>query len=246
MADLIDNVLIIDTETNGIDIEKNQVIEVGAILYSVRYQTILQQISFLLPATSNDMEKVNHIFLCALQETTFNLSLPFWNLFQNMGKLCDYVIAHNAEFDKKWFCDDGRLPSLTKYNDKPLEWLCTQDDFVFPRQYKNRMSLVDLAITHGIGISTAHRALDDCRLIAELFNRADDLQGLFEQALLPRFDCIAKVSYDDRELAKQAGFRWKAATKTWERRAKQSEIDSFPFPVTIVTADEPDYATIDF
>lgn len=246
MADLINNVLLIDTETNGIDIETNQVIEIGAILYSVRYQTILQQISFLLPAKSNDMEKVNHIPIRSLVQLDYGSLLPLWNILHNMAELSNYAIAHNVEFDKKWFCDDGRLPTLIGYDDKPLRWLCTQDDFVFPRQYKSRMSLVDLVIAHGIGVSTAHRALDDCRLIAELFNRADDLQGLFDQALLPRFDCIAKVSYDDRELAKQAGFRWKAATKTWERRAKQSEIDSFPFPVTIVTENIDDYATIEF
>lgn len=243
MGKIINNVLIIDTETNGIDIEKNQVIEVGAILYSVRYQTILQQISFLLPEMSNNMHKINNIPLNALIETSHDLSL-FWRILHNMSELSNYVIVHNVEFHKKWFCDDGRLPTLIGFNDEPLRWLCTQEDFVFPRQYKSRMSLVDLAIAHGIGVSTAHRALDDCRLIAELFNRGDDLQGLFEQALLPRLDCIAQVSYDDRELAKQAGFRWKAATKTWERRAKQSEIDSFPFLVHVVTDDENDYVTM--
>ena len=60
------NLLIIDTETNGIDPNQNSVIEIGAILYSCNYQTTLAQLSFLLYATDNAAEAINHISVEAL------------------------------------------------------------------------------------------------------------------------------------------------------------------------------------
>ena len=41
------NLLIIDTETTGIDPTVDRVIEIGAILYSVNCKTTLAQLSFL-------------------------------------------------------------------------------------------------------------------------------------------------------------------------------------------------------
>jgi hypothetical protein len=47
---VINQVLIIDTETTALETDQGQVIEVGAILYSVKHQTPLQQVATLLPA----------------------------------------------------------------------------------------------------------------------------------------------------------------------------------------------------
>lgn len=45
---MLEQVLIIDTETTGLEPENGQVIEIGAILYSVSHQTTIQQVSVLL------------------------------------------------------------------------------------------------------------------------------------------------------------------------------------------------------
>lgn len=47
----------------------------------------------------------------------------------------------------------------------------------------------------------------------------------------PRNTYAKAVSYDDREQAKAAGFRWDPTTKQWSRRCSQSEIDGLPFAV---------------
>jgi DNA polymerase-3 subunit epsilon len=55
---MINRVLIVDTETTGLAPHSSQVIEIGAILYSVRHQTTLQQMSILLPAKDNPRKKL--------------------------------------------------------------------------------------------------------------------------------------------------------------------------------------------
>ena len=117
----------------------------------------------------------------------------------------------------------------TAWHSKP--WACTKYDFTWPRQTREGESLVNLALEHGIGVASAHRALTDCQLIAALFDRMDDLQGMFARAMRPKGVFRALVSYDDREQAKSAGFRWDGATKQWTRRMAIEDAQALPFKV---------------
>ncbi|NJL65175.1 MAG: 3'-5' exonuclease [Methylacidiphilales bacterium] len=231
---MIENILIVDTETTALEVEQGQVIEVGAILYSVKHQTPIQQISTLLPATQNPAVNINHISLEILLDISVETAEAGIKTIARMAKMADFIVAHNAEFDKKWF---GRkngeiiLPKLLNSQGEELRWICTCDDFEFPKQTRPRSSLVDLVLAHGIGVYANHRALTDCQLIAALFDVMEDLQGLFIQATRPKARCIALVSYQERDLAKQAGFKWFPETKTWERIIAAEDINSLPFPV---------------
>ena len=44
-----ENILILDTETSGLDNEKDDCLEVGSILFNVKNRSVLAQQSFLLP-----------------------------------------------------------------------------------------------------------------------------------------------------------------------------------------------------
>ena len=45
----IEKILILDTETTGLDENKDEVIEVGCILFDVSHKCVLSQVSFLFP-----------------------------------------------------------------------------------------------------------------------------------------------------------------------------------------------------
>ena len=73
--------------------------------------------------------------------------------------------------------------------------------------------------------------------------RDPDLELHLAEGLEPRRLVVARVSYDQREQAKAAGFRWDPATKEWRRRCSQSEIEGLPFPVRqAATGTEPECA----
>ncbi|MGD1874308.1 MAG: 3'-5' exonuclease [Mastigocoleus sp.] len=244
---MVENVLIVDTETTALEPELGQVIEVGAILYSVKYQTIIQQVATLLPAQNNPAQSINRIDVAPLleiDEKTANIGLQ---MIVEMAKKSEFAmvhghppsaIAHNAEFDKKWFgiprTGEIELPVLVDGGGKPLRWLCTCDDFEFPNQIRQRMSLVDLALAHGIGVYANHRALTDCQLIAWLFDVMEDLQGMFVRAARVKGRYIALVSFEDRGLAKEAGFRWFPKTKTWERVMAKEDVEGLGFGVKLI------------
>ncbi|MEL6384304.1 MAG: 3'-5' exonuclease [Cyanobacteria bacterium J06626_18] len=154
--------LIIDTETTGTDPTQDTVIEIGAILYSVSCQTALSHLSFLLHAAQNAAEPINRIpptALIALPQVLQHKSL---SLLQELALAADYVVAHNAEFDIQWF-DDQQLPILRGPDQQALQWLCSMADMTWPKQTRPGESLITLALNHGIGVSSAHRALTDCQ-----------------------------------------------------------------------------------
>ena len=56
-----ENILILDTETTGLDNENDECLEVGSILFNVKSRSVLAQQSFLLPVENNNAEKINNI-----------------------------------------------------------------------------------------------------------------------------------------------------------------------------------------
>ena len=59
----IEKVLILDTETTGLDENKDEVIEIGCILFDVSFKCVLSQVSFLFPVNKNEAEHVNGLSL---------------------------------------------------------------------------------------------------------------------------------------------------------------------------------------
>jgi DNA polymerase-3 subunit epsilon len=111
------------------------------------------------------------------------------------------------------------------------------DDIRWPaeRQLRSRPSVRDLALAYGVPVWAAHRALSDCIYIAEVFARCDDLEQLLERGLEPRQLMRARVSFDERHLAKAAGFRWNDPFKgAWTRRLSAREVAELEFPVAPV------------
>jgi DNA polymerase-3 subunit epsilon len=138
-----------------------------------------------------------------------------------MADCADAIVAHNAAFDRAWI--DPLLPTA-------LPWICTCEGIRWPGLRLNP-SLTDLALAYDVPVWAAHRALTDCIYLAQVFERDGNLRQHIAEGLEPRRLVIAKVSYDDREQAKTAGFRWDPAARQWSRRCSASEISALPFPV---------------
>ena len=220
--------LIIDTETTGLDPQLDHCLEVGVILFDVPSRQLLAQQSFLLPVETNAAEAINRIPAAAT-----NLPQPWrpaLSYLQSLLDAADVLVAHNAAFDRQWF-GRGHLPAT----DKP--WLCSMEDMRWPaeRLLRSRPSVRDLALAYEIPVWAAHRALTDCIYLAEVFRRCDELEQLVLRGLEPRQLMRAQVSYDDRHLARDAGFRWNEPVKgAWARRLSEREARDLDFPVVPV------------
>ena len=224
-SDSPSTLLIIDTETTGLDPAEDACLEVGAILFDVPSRQVLAQQSFLLPVKSNAAESINRI--PANATTLPQPWRPALVYFQSLLDAADVLVAHNAAFDSQWF-GHGHLPEVTK------PWLCSMDDMRWPeeKQLRPRPSVRDLALAYEIPVWAAHRALTDCIYLAEVFRRCEDLEQRLAQGLEPRHLFKAIVSYDQRHLARDAGFRWNdPVAGAWTRRLSDREAASLSFAV---------------
>lgn len=220
--------LILDTETTGLSPAEHRCIEVGAVLFSVRDRSVLSQVSFLMPCTSNAAEAVNGIAPALTQRPQpWQAGLA---CFEAMVEAADVLLAHNAAFDQQWF-GLGSLPALSK------PWLCSMEDIRWPqeRQLRSTPSVRDLALAYGVPVWAAHRALTDCIYLAQVFERCEDLEDLLLQAMEPRHLYRARLSYEERHKAREAGFRWnQPVSGAWSRRLSEREVALLPFPVVPV------------
>ena len=224
----IESVLILDTETTGLDENNDNVIEIGCILFNVPHKSVLSQLSFLLPAENNDAEFINGIPV-----DVTNIMQPWKEGIQYFLKLiesCDFIIAHNASFDKKWF-GMGNLPFIDK------KWICSLDDinWSFKKNIKSRPSVADLALGFNIPVWNLHRALSDCYYISEVFKKIDNLEDILIKATEPKYLYKAIVSYEDRSLAKNAGFKWNSPIHgAWTKKLSETEATELDFKVEIL------------
>jgi DNA polymerase-3 subunit epsilon len=224
---MIRRALLIDTETTSLDPKDGRVIEIGAVVYSLTSRTTLAQFSGLLPADSNAAENINRIPTAALAEVKEldDSASPLKTTLSMLRSWCDVIVAHHADFDRQWF----RGPWLEK------PWLCTKYDFSWPMQSREGESLINLALQHGIGVSSAHRALTDCQLLAALFDRMSyygrDLQEMFAYAMRPKAIFQGLQPRDQNDAAKAAGFKWNPESKTWTRRLAIEDAAALPFKV---------------
>ena len=224
----VEKILIVDTETTGLDENSEEVIEIGCILFHVSSKSVLSQASFLLPVNENKAEYINGI-----PQEVSNISQPWekgLDFFLSLVDSCDLIVAHNAEFDKKWF-GKGKLPHLSK------KWLCSLEDinWSFKKSLKSRPSVSDLALSFEIPVWNLHRALSDCYYLSEVFKKCENLEDLLMKAKEPRYLYKAIVSYEDRTLAKNAGFRWNSPIQgAWTRKLSENEAVKLDFEVQIL------------
>lgn len=223
-----DRLLILDTETTALRPDDGQCIEVGAVLFAVAGRSVLSQVSFLLPCDSNPARPINGIDPeLSRQRQPWRAGLA---LLLELAGAADAALAHNAAFDRQWF-GRGLLPALD------LPWICSMDDIRWPaeRQLRSSPSVRDLALAYGVPVWAAHRALTDCIYLAQVFERCAELEALLLAALEPRQLYRARVSYGDRQLAREAGFRWnEPVAGAWSRRLSTREVEALPFPVELV------------
>lgn len=218
------NILILDTETTGLNPKNEHLLEIAAILWSVEHRFILMQVSTLIcyeQVINNPAYPINGIPSEVLS-LNFNYKQGLTTINQ-MSLSTTYICAHNAKFDKS-FCKN--VVGL----DLPIEnWIDTQD-IIYPKsQYCKSTSLNSLAIAHGIPIVDSHRALDDCKVLTKLLSLVPDLEAQLSKANRPK---VLVRSLEERPgtLSRQHGFRWNSVIPSaWSKYMPEEDIELLPF-----------------
>lgn len=224
-------VLILDTETTGLDASKEKIIELALLKVQVDLDTglpvgeitvydELEDPGIPIPKEIEKITGINSAMVAGkrLDETRIAALMDG----------VDLVIAHNAGFDRPFV--ESRLPHFSQ-----LAWACSFADISWKDQGRSSAKLESLAQALGY-FYDAHRAEMDCHALLAVLAAAlpvtpapiaadlvtpssTGLTWLIGKAQHPTYRLQAtNAPFDAKDKLKARGYRWNADQKVWHTR----------------------------
>ena len=223
--------VVLDTETTGLDANKDRIIELALLLVDVDVKTglplqvlevydELEDPGFPIPPDALRVTGITDAMVAGkrldearIAELTAGVSL---------------VIAHNARFDRGFI--EKRLPAFAS-----LPWCCSVNEIDWVAQGRGSAKLEFLA--HEMGwFYDAHRAEMDCHALLAVLaaplpsGHAGEtgLGRLLSASRLHSFKVSATGSpFESKDALRTRGYRWDAERKVWHTQvASQADLDT--------------------
>lgn len=230
-----------DFEATGVDPRKDRITELCAIFYDTDSREKVEKHHYLhdetYPPIPEEITKLTQITEELLRAHGRSPAQVLPRLATSMARV-DAVVFHNGtRYDKVLF-----EAECARYGVEvpPIVWIDTMVDLPYPPYMKSR-KLSHLAIDHGIPVNPTelHGARADANLLRQIFlsYQVDEVLSLVKSPLMV---LLAQVSFQDKEKAKERGFRWQEAgekvfPKTWVKLIREchfeKEAANCPFPV---------------
>ncbi len=209
-------VLGLDFETTGLDEKQDVVTEIGAVLWNWQTKMPMLIMNELVTLPKGKMIPDSVVDLNGITEEMIGeFGLDDFTAFKKlneMGDVADYVMAHNAEFDKKFYISSmGKIKIRPSLVDKT--WIDSVSDVEYPRNITTR-KLTHIAAEHGFVNPFAHRAVFDVLTMFSVVKNYD-IEDIVRNACDEKYELRAAVSFDDRQKAKDKGFYWNPQGRVW-------------------------------
>ena len=228
-------ILGIDFETEGLLPEKHKITEVGMCLYDTDAKAPVRISGFLVKGALVTAEISRITGITQGMIDTYGVS-PEAGLqaIYGLAQQADFLCGHNLKFDLSFLNAEAKRQNRSLV---ALPGIDTRTDLPREAYTKGKSaSLRYLAADHGFCYD-AHRAVNDVLATLKLLAMYD-IDIVIQRSQIPNVEVRAVVSFDDRLLAKELGFYWRAELKQWRKPMKQDEVqalkDSAPFPVVLV------------
>jgi DNA polymerase III epsilon subunit family exonuclease len=160
--------VVVDLETTGLDSEKHEIIEIGAVRVN-RDSDVHDTFQVLVKPKRKISKKITEI----TSITQDMLEKDGQSLDSAMSEFVAFIgdnrlVSFNAEFDMAFLQNASSQFGLTLEN--PTSWALKMARRAWPGRKSYR--LVDLAKAGGLSVVGAHRALHDCRLTITVYTAA--------------------------------------------------------------------------
>jgi DNA polymerase-3 subunit epsilon len=213
-------VLVLDTETTGLDHSRDKIIELAMLQVDVDTTTGLPVGDVVVYDGLEDpgmpISKEIQAITGISSEMVLGHHLDDARIASMLAG-ADLVIAHNAGFDRP-FCE-ARIPQFAQ-----LRWGCSFVDIDWKKEGYGSAKLEYLALEKG-WFYEAHRAEVDCHaLLAVLTEQLEKssqsgLAKIIALSRLPTFRLQAtNAPFEAKDLLKARAYRWNAEQKVWHTR----------------------------
>lgn len=221
-------VLVIDVETNGLDCQKNHIIELGYVKLEISKKTglvqkVLSKYSCLQEIT--EPLSVNIIKITGITDEDLKGQSIDWNLLNEDVKDVDFCVAHNSNFDRPFV--ESKIKNL-----RDKKWLCSYndiswDDWDFPK--KSQEALCEYHGFYFVG----HRAVNDVEALSELLQKTNPNEDkTYFLSLIEKMNSIEHLvvarntPFESRIVLKECNFLWEPNHKFWYKYiGNKNELD---------------------
>ncbi|MBP0582156.1 3'-5' exonuclease [Labrys sp. LIt4] len=223
--------VIVDTETTGLDHEKNEIIELGmvAVTYDPAGQVgdvvgifnALRQPREPIPPEITRLTGITDAMVAGKTISTAEV--------EAFIEPADLVIAHNARFDRP-FCERF-TPGFA-----PKPWACSNVEIAWSDRGFEGTKLGYLLGQSGY-FHNGHRAVDDCHALLEVLARPNGPGGTAPFAELLKASERARIRisatnspFDMKERLKARGYRWNDGSngqpKSWWTEVDEADAEA--------------------
>tara|TARA_Y100000815_G_scaffold270541_1_gene295401 strand:- start:1256 stop:2110 length:855 start_codon:yes stop_codon:yes gene_type:complete len=244
-SDQLRYAMIVDTETTGLDLKADEVIELGFVLVGYHSENLNH-----IAALGNEIREPGRRIPEEVQRLTGITPEMVRGKRLSARKvlgalsLANIVIAHNAAFDRP-MCE--RL--LPEFSEKP--WACSLTEIPWARYGFESAKLKHLLFDSGYFFD-GHRALDDCaalKCLLELRSPSGStfFSELIERAREPSYLFRVQAPYELRQRMRELGYRWsRFETRTGGVWKKAVFHEAFNTEREIISGLKRDGATFDY
>lgn len=216
---------IIDTETTGLDHQKDEIIEIAIRkwMYHKKEHYLIKPVEFYAELNEPQNVEISQIITDITgitKEDVLGRKIDWDEVSKLIGD-SDFILAHNAAFDRPMI---EAVPSISKLSANKI-WTCSlkQVDWAQKGFLSGKQEL--LSLFHGFHYS-GHRALTDIDALANLLLQGDYLKEILADAKVKqvKIDCL-KAPFESKDLLKSHGFSWDGSGKFWTKLVSQTELE---------------------
>lgn len=236
-------ILGVDVETTGLSWKTDQVIELGYMVWDWEKQQAVVIRDYLLnrghTSLTPDITRITGLTADVLRDWGM-APQPVFTEFMEYAKKCDAIMAHNGKtFDFLFIEKELSLIGRSLSECPKLQKIDTLRDIPWTSATRN---LNHLAAEHGFINPMKHRAISDVITMMLTVSKYP-LDGILKNSSAKSFILKAEVSFDDKQQAKDLGYRWEKSgelfySKSWIKEVKEHQIEEekskAQFKVTIL------------
>ena len=215
---------ILDTETTGLDHDKDEIIEIAIrkwIYHKKDHYLIrpLEEYSALNEPKNNEISDFVTELTGITADDVRGKKID-WSIISKMISESDFILAHNAGFDRPML---EAVPQVREVSVSKI-WTCSfkQVDWAKMGFLSSKQEL--LSVFHGFHYS-GHRALTDIDALANILLQGNYLKEILANAKTKqvKVDCI-KAPFESKDILKNDGFSWSAPNRFWTKLISEAEL----------------------
>ena len=208
--------VIVDVETTGLNHQRDEVIQIALRPFFVNPKTgevtgVKRSVSFKQQPSSPLPKIITEI--TGFTDGDLEGHTIDWSRVSKIFSHCQFIIAHNASFDRKWI--DAALRKAGHPAPSDAIWGCSMSQVDWTRVCRCSKALEVLCAWHGFYYDS-HNAVADVDATLHLLRNEGYMKEMLSNAMAPDYHVFAANSLrEENTILKSGRYRWNPDLGCW-------------------------------